>query len=62
MTSSEPTVASATRPAVSPTAPAPITAAAAQNSERRPSARSSRGDHAGDQGPGRERGDVQPAG
>ena len=42
MTSTEPTVTSATRPAVNPIAPTPITAAADQNSVRRPSARSSR--------------------
>jgi hypothetical protein len=42
MTSTEPTVTVATRPAVSPIAPAPMSAAAAQNSMRRPSARSSR--------------------
>jgi hypothetical protein len=42
MTSTEPTVAAATRPAVNPIAPAPISAAADQNSVRRPSPRSSR--------------------
>ena len=42
MTSTEPTVAAATRPAVNPIAPAPISTAADQNSLRRPSVRSSR--------------------
>ena len=42
ITSTEPTVSGAIRPAVRPTAPAPISAAADQNSPRRPSARSSR--------------------
>ena len=42
MTSTEPTVTSAMRPAVNPIVPAPITAADDQNSARRPSARSSR--------------------
>ncbi len=42
MTSTEPTVTAAMRPAVNPIAPAPISAAADQNSVRRPSVRSSR--------------------
>jgi hypothetical protein len=41
MTSTAPIVTAATRPAVSPAAPAPITTAADQKSVRRPSARSS---------------------
>ena len=44
MTSTEPTVKEAMRPAVNPIAPAAISAAADQNSVRRPSARSSRGE------------------
>ncbi len=44
MTSTEPMVTAAVRPAVRPTAPRPISAAADQSSVRRPSARSSRAD------------------
>ena len=62
MTSTEPTVTAAMRPAVNPIAPAPISTAADQNSLRRPSVRSSRADdHARDHAPGRERRDVQTA-
>ena len=62
MTSTEPMVTAAMRPAVNPIAPAPISAAADQNSVRRPSARSSRArDHAGDHAPGREGRHVQSA-
>ena len=42
MSSTEPTVAAATRPTVNPTVPAPISAADDQNSVRRPTARSRR--------------------